>query len=154
MSDEQDEQRELTAADVAAREAEYKALLAKASPAGAADTKTLLDEAQRAVCEAHIRAVKRVCRGELNPQHRRAAIQLIEAGRREEASAMDEAGRAGCGADFNDVVVAGPWDGVMHDYACPTCKKSGKYGAPTYEVDFANALLAAAQSAQASSNQS
>jgi hypothetical protein len=125
------------------REAGYKALLNNSRAATAIDTKTLLDDEQRVACETHIRSVQRVCRGPLDPQHQRAAIQLIEEGRREEASAMDAAGRDHCGADFNDVVVAGPWDGAMREYSCPSCEKTGKYAPPTFTVEYANALIVA-----------
>lgn len=36
-----------------------------------------------------------------------------------------------CGYDFNDTVVAGPWDGEEHDYKCPRCGVVGSYRAPS-----------------------
>lgn len=38
-----------------------------------------------------------------------------------------------CGYDFNDTVVAGPWDGKEHDYQCPHCGVEGGYRAPLFE---------------------
>ena len=38
-----------------------------------------------------------------------------------------------CGYDFNDTIVAGPWDGKLHDYQCPRCGVAGSYRAPLFE---------------------
>ena len=38
-----------------------------------------------------------------------------------------------CGYDFNDTVVAGPWDGELHNYQCPRCGVVGSYRSPLFE---------------------
>jgi hypothetical protein len=103
-----------------------------AAPMPGVDTKLALTEDMRAEAERIIRTQKRFCRGPLSPQHAKAVEQLLREGRRDEASAMDAAGRSHCGADFNDVVVSGPWDGQPHTYACPRCGVAGKYVAPSF----------------------
>jgi hypothetical protein len=40
-----------------------------------------------------------------------------------------------CGADFNEVVLAGPLDGEQHDYICPRCKVHSVYVAPKFDVE-------------------
>ena len=37
-----------------------------------------------------------------------------------------------CGYDFNDIVVAGLWDGKEHNYQCPRCCVAGSYRAPLF----------------------
>jgi len=105
----------------------------------ATDTKKLLNAKQIEEAEAFIRAQPRICRGPLREQERKAVAQLLDEGRLEEAKAMDETGRNHpetgantCGADFNNIVVAGPWDGRQHPYKCPRCGVVGKYTAPTF----------------------
>jgi hypothetical protein len=104
------------------------------------DTKTLLDAERMTAAEAVIRAQGRRCRGPLDPQFAAARNQLLEEGRREEASEIDERGRLDpvtggprCGRDINDIIVAGAWDGQPHEYTC-TCGVRGKYVAPTFAV--------------------
>lgn len=41
----------------------------------------------------------------------------------------------GCGADFNDIICAGPFDGEQHEYVCPKCGQVGLYGAPLFELE-------------------
>jgi len=40
----------------------------------------------------------------------------------------------GCGADFNDIICGGPFDGKQHEYTCPKCGQVGMYGAPLFNV--------------------
>jgi hypothetical protein len=42
-----------------------------------------------------------------------------------------------CGVDFNDIIVAGPYDGQHHDYKCPKCGQTGTYRAPYFELQEA-----------------
>ena len=46
----------------------------------------------------------------------------------------DQLGK-GCGADFNDIICAGPFDGQQHEYTCPKCGQKGQYGAPYFELE-------------------
>lgn len=51
--------------------------------------------------------------------------------------------RAGCGYDFNRILLAGPFDGEEHEYECPKCGVTGTYTAPLYpEEDSAEATPA------------
>jgi len=128
----------------------------------AQDTKDLLSVEERAEAEKIIRSQGRNCKGPVRPEitaamydrfsddtkkalgevkkddeglvHPRVIIhRLTEAGHKEAARQLDGVLRPGCGADFNDIVVAGPWDGEQHDYQCPKCKVRGKYTAPMFE---------------------
>lgn len=94
------------------------------------DAKVTLDEAV-----AIIRLVDRRCRGPLSEEALKEKNALLSQGNLEEASAVDAAGRAGCGADFNEIVVNGKWDGQVHPYKCPACGLEGIYRAPAF--DFA-----------------
>ena len=49
----------------------------------------------------------------------------------------DRVGR-GCGADFNEILISGPWDGDRHDYICPKCGINSFYIAPCFEVKNAD----------------
>lgn len=40
-----------------------------------------------------------------------------------------------CGADFNDIILAGELDGKQHDYICPKCGQAGQYGAPLFVIE-------------------
>lgn len=85
---------------------------------------------------AEIRAIGRTCRGPMNPRVQQVVKALLEEGRTEEAKIADARGRKGCGADFNDVVCAGPFDGAVHRYRCPAgCGVEGTYRAPFYELE-------------------
>lgn len=86
--------------------------------------------------QAHteIRGIARVCRGPLSEDAATVKDALLADGRLEEAAEEDKAGRAGCGADFNDIVCAGPLDGKLHPYECPKCGVTGEYRAPFYEL--------------------
>lgn len=41
--------------------------------------------------------------------------------------------RENCGADFNDVICAGPFDGKVHTYKCPSCGQEGIYIPPHFD---------------------
>jgi hypothetical protein len=45
----------------------------------------------------------------------------------------DQTGKP-CGADFNDIICAGAFDGKQHAYTCPKCGQTGHYGAPYFDV--------------------
>lgn len=84
--------------------------------------------------EQTIRSITRACRGPLPQKARDAVAFLLKEGRHQEAASMDAASRLGCGYDFNNVIVAGPHDGQLHEYTCPKCKLTGQYRAPWFEV--------------------
>lgn len=42
--------------------------------------------------------------------------------------------RKGCGADFNEVILAGPLDGEQHPYRCPQCGNEGVYIPPIFDA--------------------
>jgi len=89
----------------------------------------------RAEAEAHVRANgPRRCRGALHPESATVKNALLADGRLEEAAAEDAAGRKGCGADFNDVICAGPLDGVPRVGACPTCELEIRYTPGYYPI--------------------
>ena len=89
----------------------------------------------RAEAETEVRSITRTCRGPLHPDKMKIKNALLEDGRLEEAAAEDAAGRPGCGADFNDVVCAGPFDGKFHPATCPACGVDHSYTAPLYDVE-------------------
>jgi hypothetical protein len=39
-----------------------------------------------------------------------------------------------CGYDFNEIIIAGPFDGQQHEYTCPKCRQKGTYRAPYFEI--------------------
>jgi hypothetical protein len=59
------------------------------------------------------------------------------------AQVLDQHLRVGCGADFNDVILANPLDGDEVDAKCPRCGLAISYRAPDYTavVAAANAAL-------------
>lgn len=88
----------------------------------------------RAEAEAEIRSIDRRCRGALTTDAVIDRYEALKAGNLEAARAIDAAGRQGCGADFNNIIVAGPLDGELHAYECPACGLSGEYRAPLVEL--------------------
>lgn len=42
--------------------------------------------------------------------------------------------RAGCGADFNDIICAHPFDGQQREYRCPRCGQTGPFTSPYFEL--------------------
>lgn len=40
-----------------------------------------------------------------------------------------------CGYDYNEFVVAGPWDGQLHETTCPQCGTVDKYQAPVFQIE-------------------
>lgn len=80
-----------------------------------------------------VQAVRRICRGPLSAEAREAVARLLSADRAEEARELDLRRRGGCGADFNEVILAGPFDGLEHPYCCPKCGVEGTYIAPLAE---------------------
>jgi hypothetical protein len=86
----------------------------------------------RAQAIAQIRAVQRRCRGPLSPASAKVVKALLSDGRTEQAKRADAVGRVPCGADFNAIVIAGPWDGERHEYTCKKCGLKGTYRAPHF----------------------
>lgn len=86
----------------------------------------------RQAIEADVRAIERRCKGPLAPEAAAIKAALIADGRFEEAAAEDAAGRAGCGYDFNDVILTHPLDGALRTVACPACGQAITYRAPVY----------------------
>lgn len=91
--------------------------------------------------EEHIRSIKRRCRGTLSAAARKTVNALLDEGRLPEARQADRANRSGCGADFNDIIVAGPWDGETHEYKCSKCGLEGEYRAPVFYDDEGKPLF-------------
>lgn len=90
---------------------------------------------RRADAVQEIRAIARVCRGPRRDGSEALLATLLLESKREEAAALDESLRLGCGRDFNDTIVAGPLDGQVHAYQCPGCAVIGVYRAPLYDVE-------------------
>jgi hypothetical protein len=88
---------------------------------------TTRDQAIRA-----IRAIERRCLGTIPGEARERVTELLKIGDEEQARRLNRAARAGCSADFNDIIAAGPWDGLEHDYTCPACGLRGSYTAPVF----------------------
>lgn len=84
----------------------------------------------RAEAAALVRATERRCLGPLSDERRQIVTQLLRAGYLSEARAQHAEFRAGCGADFNDIILSGPLDGQEHPYRCPACGVTGTYRAP------------------------
>jgi hypothetical protein len=99
---------------------------------------------QRSEAESIIRSIPRTCRGPITAARAAQRDALLTADDLEGAAAADRAGRPGCGADFNAIVIAGPLDGQAHAYTCPTCGVSGTYTAPLFELEPAAADAAPA----------
>lgn len=59
---------------------------------------------------------------------------LLTEGQPEAAAALERVLRKRCGADFNDIIAAGPLDGSEQTYKCPKCGLTGRYRAPLYEI--------------------
>lgn len=81
-----------------------------------------------------VRSIVRTCRGPLQPEAAELKAAALAAGELERARAAD-AKRVSCGADFNEVILAGPLDGSEQPYQCPQCGVSGTYRAPRFEAD-------------------
>lgn len=64
-------------------------------------------------------------RAQVNAEVARVQARVREIARRE--------ARAGCGYDFNETVIAGPFDGEEHEYKCPNCGLTGVYRAPHFD---------------------
>ena len=97
------------------------------------DTKQSLNDAQKAEAEASIRTVGRLCRGPISQADRNVVNLLLNEGNEEDARNWDAISRPGCGYDFNNIVVDGPWDGESHPYTCPKCGCTGSYQAPAFQ---------------------
>lgn len=93
-----------------------------------------MDTITRDEAETLIRSIERRCRGPLKPGAAGAIAELLERGDTEKARGVDAAARRGCGADFNEVILAGPLDGEPHAYKCPSCGLTGTYTAPLLPV--------------------
>ena len=82
--------------------------------------------------DAMVRSIARRCRGPLTPEaatRRAAALAVGDL----EAARVADGERMACGADFNEIVLAGALDGEEHAYICPQCGVSGTYRAPRLE---------------------
>lgn len=91
---------------------------------------------KREEAEAIVRSVTRRCRGPLDPKVREDVNKLLADGQHAKAAALDAQSRKGCGADFNDVVMAGPLDGKEHAYTCGNkCGVTGVYTAPLFVIE-------------------
>lgn len=88
----------------------------------------------RAEAEAVIRSIERRCRGPLSDEHRDVVASLLAQGKTHEAQAYDNTHRgiptetprgtvyAPCNYNVNDLICAGPIDGLDHTVQCPRCK--------------------------------
>ncbi|HEV8448606.1 MAG TPA: hypothetical protein VGQ44_17370 [Gemmatimonadaceae bacterium] len=120
------------------------------------DEATTLDPATittRKDAEAFVRSIHLTCRGPKSEKHAAAIAQLLDEGRNAEAADMDDASRRhpltgayNCGANTNDVICAGPFDGAIHEYTCPRCGVHARYRAPLFpglsEADAADPAVA------------
>lgn len=86
----------------------------------------------RVEAEAAIRAIPRRCRGPWNPGAQDKINAALKARKVDEARALGATSRIGCGYDFNDTIVAGPWDGADHLATCPQCSTPTSYRAPVF----------------------
>lgn len=88
---------------------------------------------------AHVRMIGRKCRGPLAPDARKIVSLLLAEGKTQEAQkaavALDKAKRKPCGYDFNETILAAPFDGEIHKYKCPKCGLVGVYRAPQFEAE-------------------
>lgn len=91
-------------------------------------------ELTREEAEARIRRVGRTCRGPLPEEARERIQEALAGGHTELARRLDRDNREGCGMDFNEVVLAGPFDGEEHAYECPKCGVEGTYVAPDLTI--------------------
>ncbi len=55
---------------------------------------------------------------------------LLVDGREKDADVLHHGCRLGCGADFNDVILAHPLDGETRTVKCPRCSMEVRYTAP------------------------
>lgn len=83
--------------------------------------------------EEIVRSVGHTCRGPLPDDIRSDVIRLLAEGDAGEARRLDDAGRPGCGYDFNDTILSNPLDGQEHEYKCPDCGVTGSYRAPVFD---------------------
>lgn len=88
----------------------------------------------REEAEARIRRVRRTCRGPLPEEAQERIEEALAEGDTGLARRLDRDNREGCGADFNEIVLAGPFDGEEHEYECPKCGVTGTYVAPDLEI--------------------
>lgn len=51
------------------------------------------------------------------------------------ATAHEDCINKTCGYDFNETVLAGPFDGQEHGYICPKCGQTGTYIAPIFDMN-------------------
>lgn len=91
----------------------------------------------RAEAEEAVRAIPRRCRGPITPEAAQVRDALLADGNLEDARAEDNAGRPGCGADFNEIVCSVPFDGARHEYTCPSCGVEGTFTAPIFDLEEA-----------------
>jgi len=74
---------------------------------------------EQQAAEAYIRSVHKTCRGYLPKKAREEVAAAFAEGEESLARHLDRENRGGCGADINEVVAAGPWDGEEHEAPCP-----------------------------------
>jgi hypothetical protein len=99
------------------------------------DDSTPLDPATittRKDAEAFVRSITLTCRGPKTETHSAEIAQLLADGKLTEAADLDARTRAGCGADTNNIIAAGPFDGEDHAYICPKCGVKARYRAPKF----------------------
>ena len=82
--------------------------------------------------EETVRSVGHTCRGPLPDDIRADVVRLLAEGDAEEARRLDDAGRPGCGYDFNETILSNPLDGEEQEYVCSSCGVIGVYRAPIF----------------------
>lgn len=87
----------------------------------------------KAEAEKQIRSIGRTCKGPYVDAETALAIPLLlKADMSAAAERLAATSRKGCGADFNNIIVAGPLDGEEHAYKCPKCGVEGSYRSPSF----------------------
>lgn len=83
--------------------------------------------------EKEVRSIGRTCKGPYTDVETPEAVTiLLKAGKNAAAERLASMSRKGCGADFNNIIVAGALDGEEHAYKCPKCGVEGSYRAPSF----------------------
>lgn len=87
----------------------------------------------KAEAEKEIRTVGRTCKGPYVDDEVGPAVTLLFTNNMHKAAErLATLSRKGCGADFNNIIVGGTWDGEEHAYKCPKCGVEGTYRAPDF----------------------
>jgi hypothetical protein len=77
----------------------------------------------------HLRRISRTCKGSISTEDQAEVTRLLRLGRMAEARSLANELRSGCGQDINALILAGPCDGEVREYACPGCGNKGSYRA-------------------------